>query len=62
MLEVHFRLDDTSPDCPDYPVALSPAELTEYIRLARLAHTMRGDGVKRPQPSELANMKHRVTG
>ena len=62
MLEVHYRLDDTSKECPDYVVAHPPASLTEYIRLARLAHTMRGDGVERPQPSERVNMKHRVLG
>jgi N,N'-diacetyllegionaminate synthase len=62
ILEVHYRLDDTNESCPDYPVALSPDGLGQYIMLARLAHTMRGDGVKRPMPSETPMMKHRVLG
>jgi N,N'-diacetyllegionaminate synthase len=60
VLEVHFRLDDTSPDCPDYCVSLSPEELRTYIANARLAQVLRGDGAPRVMPSEAGNVKHRV--
>ena len=61
VLEVHFCLDDTSPDCPDYCVSLSPEALRTYITNARLAQVLMGDGVKRIMPSEAANVKHKVT-
>ena len=41
-VEVHFRLDDTSPTCPDYCVSLTPQELAEYVEGCRLAGVMRG--------------------
>lgn len=59
-LEVHFRLNTTSESCPDYPVSLSPAELKNYIRWARVAYQMRGTGEKVIQPSERPNLAHRV--
>lgn len=59
-VEVHFRLDDTKPTCPDYPVALSPADLGDYIKGCRLAAVMRGTGEWKVQPSEEVNVKHRV--
>jgi len=59
-LEVHYRLDATSPACPDYPVALSPAQLGQYVLLARTAFQARGSGEKQIQESERINMKHRV--
>lgn len=59
-LEVHYRLDSTSPACPDYCVALSPIQLREYIFFARTAAAMRGDGAKRVQSSERMNMQYRV--
>lgn len=61
VLEVHFRLDDTQPRCPDYPVALPPEGLQKYIGLAREAWKMRGDGRKAPQMAERENMRYRVT-
>jgi sialic acid synthase SpsE len=64
ILEVHFRLEDTKPECPDYCVALSPTELGEYVEGARLAALMYGTGewAEKPdvQPSEVVNLKHRV--
>ena len=59
-LEVHYRLDDTSQNCPDYVVALTPKELARYIRLANAAFIMRGHGRKVPMESEKANMRYRV--
>ena len=62
ILEVHFRLADTDPANPDYATALTPAELTEYVRLVRLAEVMLGSGVKEPQPVEAEMMPFRVRG
>ena len=59
ILEVHFRLEDTKPECPDYVVALDPRELGEYVEGARLAAKMYDSGA-RLQPSEGPNLKHRV--
>jgi sialic acid synthase SpsE len=59
VLEVHFRLDDTPPDNPDYMVSHTPAGLRSYIWLARRAAEAMGDGVKKVQPSEAKNVKHR---
>lgn len=60
-LEVHYRLADTSADCPDYPVSLDPDGLAKYVGLAREAWKMRGTGKKEPQMSEKENMRFRVT-
>lgn len=60
-LEVHYRLADTSKDCPDYVVSLDPDGLMKYIGLAREAMKMRGDGRKEPQMAEQENMRFRVT-
>ena len=60
-LEVHYRLDDTPADCPDYVVALEPDGLQKYIALAREAAKMRGEGRKVVQLSELGSLPHRVT-
>jgi sialic acid synthase SpsE len=60
VLEVHFRLDDTPPTCPDYCVSLTPGELQQYITNARLAWTLLGTGVKRVMPSEEGNVVHAV--
>ena len=59
-LEVHFRLQDTTNNCPDYVVALTPDELKRYVEWARTAAIMRGDGIKKVQESERDNMKYRV--
>lgn len=59
-LEVHYRLNSTSDACPDYPVALSPTELQNYTRWARVAYRMRGSGEKVIQESERVNLQHRV--
>jgi len=64
IVEVHFRLEDTKPECPDFCVALDPAELGEYVEGARLAALMMGDGEweERPEvrPSEQENLQYRV--
>lgn len=60
ILEVHFRLDDTDSQNPDYATALSPGQLKDYISLVRQAEVMMGSGVKAPQPAEAEMMKYRV--
>lgn len=58
ILEVHFRLDDTSRDCPDYVVALTPTELHQYVWNARQAGRMMTS--KTVQDCERINLRHRV--
>jgi N,N'-diacetyllegionaminate synthase len=60
IIEVHFRLDDTDPENPDYATALSPGQLKDYVALIRQAEVMLGDGVKKPQPAEADMMRYRV--
>jgi sialic acid synthase SpsE len=62
VLEVHYRLEDTSPACPDYVVALAPVELAAYTDFARVAYRARGSGQKVPQVAELDMLPYRVRG
>lgn len=41
-IETHFRLFDTSPECPDYCVARNPTELHQYIKNIRQAEILLG--------------------
>jgi sialic acid synthase SpsE len=59
-LEVHYRLQQTPTTCPDYPVALSPTQLAQYVDFARTAALARGSGDKVPQDCERDNMRYRV--
>ena len=59
VLEVHFCLPDTSKTNPDRVVSHEPQALADYIRFARLAAVMLGEGVKTIQPSEEANVRFR---
>lgn len=61
IVETHYRLDDCDPTNPDYAVAFTPAEFTQYIKNIRDAEVMLGDGVKRVQPCELAMLKYKVS-
>lgn len=61
ILEAHLRLDDTSPQHPDYACALDPAAFAAYVRHVRVVETMMGDGVKRMQDCEAEMMQYRVT-
>jgi len=62
IIEKHLRLDTTSPDNPDYPHALAPADFTEYVRRIREAEVLLGDGIKRVMPSEESLLPHVVRG
>ncbi len=59
-LEVHVRLDETSPGCPDYPHALTPSELATYVDFAQTAWRMRGSGVRGVIAAEEPNQRYRV--
>lgn len=59
VLEVHFRLDDTTKECADYVVALTPAELGQYVWNARQAGRMMSS-TKTVQDCERINLRHRV--
>ena len=60
ILEVHFRLDSTSPQNPDYGHSLGPAQLKEYIANVRLTEAAFGGGGKGVTPSEERWAKYRV--
>jgi sialic acid synthase SpsE len=62
IVEVHFRLDETRRDNPDYPHSLSPADLAVYIANIRKAEVMLGDGIKKIESCERAMLQHRVHG
>lgn len=55
VIEKHFTLDTTSPG-PDHAASLEPAALTELVSAIRDVEAARGDGLKRPRPSEIANI------
>ncbi len=60
ILEVHFRLDDTDRQNPDFCTALDPFELKVYVDFVRRAEILLGDGVKKPQACEAEMSKYRV--
>lgn len=61
IIETHYRLDDCDPENPDYAVAFSPAEFTQYVRNIRDAEAMMGDGIKRIQECEKPMLRYKVT-
>jgi len=40
IIETHFRLEDTSRDCPDFAVSRSPEELKLYVQYIRQAEVL----------------------
>ena len=52
IIEKHFTLEKTLPG-PDHAMSLNPIELREFIGELRAAEASFGDGIKRPDPSEL---------
>lgn len=60
ILEVHYRLDETDRQNPDYAHSLTPAQLQRYVDLVRLAEAERGDGEKKVMPSEQPYRQYRV--
>jgi N,N'-diacetyllegionaminate synthase len=53
VIEKHFTLDKTM-EGPDHAASLEPSELKEMISSIRSVEAARGDGIKRPMPSELS--------
>jgi N,N'-diacetyllegionaminate synthase len=51
LLEKHLTLDRSRAG-PDHAASADPATFREMVRLVRQAEALRGDGVKRPVPSE----------
>ncbi len=56
VIEKHFTLD-RSLSGPDHRASLEPDELAQMIDGIRMVSVALGDGVKRPAPSEMANLE-----
>lgn len=56
VIEKHFTLDREMPG-PDHRASLEPGELASMVRAIRNVEVSLGDGVKRPAPSEVKNIK-----
>jgi N-acetylneuraminate synthase/N,N'-diacetyllegionaminate synthase len=56
VVEKHFTLDKGLPG-PDHKASLDSDELAAWVKAVRKTEVLMGDGVKRPTPSELDNMK-----
>lgn len=54
LIEKHFTLDRTMPG-PDHQASLEAGELAEMVACIRDVEAALGDGIKRPQASELSN-------
>jgi len=54
-IEKHFTLDGTMPG-PDHRASIEPPELAAFVKGVRLAHSVLGDGIKRPVPCEMENL------
>jgi N,N'-diacetyllegionaminate synthase len=54
-IEKHFTLDRNLPG-PDHKASLEPAELSAMIQSIRNIETALGHGIKKPSPSETANL------
>lgn len=56
MIEKHFTLNRELPG-PDHKSSLEPDELAEMVKTIRLIEKALGDGIKKPTPSEIKNIK-----
>jgi N,N'-diacetyllegionaminate synthase len=54
-IEKHFTLD-RSMEGPDHAASIEPKELKQLVESVSAVHTALGDGIKRPMPSEMANL------
>lgn len=61
IVEAHLRLDDTPAENPDYAVAFSPSEFTQYVKNIRDAEVMLGTGRKEIQACEHEMLSFKVT-
>jgi N,N'-diacetyllegionaminate synthase len=55
VIEKHFTLDRSLPG-PDHKASLEPRELCEMVTAIRNIESALGESVKRPSPSEMANL------
>jgi N,N'-diacetyllegionaminate synthase len=55
VIEKHFTLDRALPG-PDHQASLEPGELCEMVTAIRNVESALGESVKRPSPSEMANL------
>jgi N,N'-diacetyllegionaminate synthase len=55
LIEMHFTLDRNM-DGPDHKASLEPEELEKLVIAIRNTERARGDGIKRPTPTELKNI------
>jgi len=56
IIEKHFTLDKKLPG-PDHKASLEPSELKEMVKAIRNIETALGDGIKKPNKSEIEIMK-----
>jgi len=56
ILEKHFTFDKNAPG-PDHVMSASPEELADYIKAVRNTECLLGDGIKKPQKSEVETKK-----
>ena len=60
ILEAHFRLNETEPDNPDYPHAMTPDQLQSYILNVEVAEAAMGSSDKAPSGEEVEMSEFRV--
>lgn len=63
IVEAHLRLDDTDPENPDAPHAMTPRQFEDYVRHIRFAEACLGDGTgsaSEPQACEQPMAQFRV--
>lgn len=56
VIEKHFTLDHNMPG-PDHRASLEPYELCQMVQAVRQVEAAMGDGIKKPTPVEIENMK-----
>jgi len=56
VIEKHFTLD-TKMEGPDHKASLEPSELRQMVVSIRNVERVMGDGIKRPSPSEMKNIR-----
>ena len=61
IIEAHYRLDNTDPENPDYPHAMSPDQFKEYVGNIRFTEQCMGDGDAGLHESEIPMAQYKVT-
>ncbi len=60
IVEAHLRLEDTSPENPDYAVAWTPDLFRSYVQYIRHAEVVMGDSKKRISEVEQPMVRYKV--